>query len=59
MVDASVIAPIDFLRLPITAGFGFVLFGEMPEIWVWIGGGIIFLSTWYITARERVLQRRN
>ena len=38
--------------LPISAGFAFVLFGEAPVIWVWVGGGVIFLSTWYITARE-------
>ena len=57
MADASVIAPTDFLRLPLTAGFAFALFGEVPEIWVWVGGGIIFLSTWYITARESRLER--
>ncbi len=57
MADASIIAPTDFLRLPITAGLGFALFGEVPAIWVWIGGGIIFLSTWYITARENKLER--
>jgi drug/metabolite transporter (DMT)-like permease len=57
MADASVIAPTDFPRLPITAGFAFALFGEVPEIWVWVGGGIIFLSTWYITARENRLER--
>ena len=58
MADASVIAPTDFLRLPLTAGFAFALFGEVPEIWVWVGGGIIFLSTWYITAREGRLERQ-
>lgn len=57
LADASVIGPTDFLRLPLTAGFAFALFGEVPEIWVWIGGGIIFLSTWYITARENRLER--
>jgi drug/metabolite transporter (DMT)-like permease len=57
MADASVIGPTDFLRLPLTAGFAFALFGEVPEIWVWVGGGIIFLSTWYITARESRLER--
>ena len=56
--DASVIAPIDFLRLPFTVTFAFIFFGEVPEIWVWIGGAIIFLSTWYITARESQLARR-
>tara|TARA_R110000868_G_scaffold4155_56_gene25736 strand:+ start:3840 stop:4688 length:849 start_codon:yes stop_codon:yes gene_type:complete len=57
MADASVIGPTDFLRLPFTAGFAFALFGEVPEIWVWVGGGIIFLSTWYITVRESRLEK--
>lgn len=57
MADASVIGPTDFLRLPISAAFAFALFGEVPVIWVWIGGGIIFLSTWYITARESRIER--
>lgn len=57
MADASVIGPTDFLRLPISAGFAFVLFGEVPVIWVWVGGGVIFLSTWYITARENRIER--
>lgn len=57
MADASLIGPTDFLRLPISAGFAFVLFGEVPVIWVWVGGGVIFLSTWYITAREGRLER--
>jgi|MEHZ01.5.fsa_nt_MEHZ011588838.1_12 drug/metabolite transporter (DMT)-like permease len=57
MADASLIGPTDFLRLPISAGFAFVLFGEVPVIWVWVGGGVIFLSTWYITARESRIER--
>jgi drug/metabolite transporter (DMT)-like permease len=56
--DASIIAPMDFLRLPFTSAIAFALFGEVPEIWVWIGGGMIFLSTWYITARESKLERQ-
>lgn len=58
LADASVIGPTDFLRLPLTAGFAFALFGEVPQIWVWIGGGVIFLSTWYITVRESRLERQ-
>ena len=44
IADASIIAATDFLRLPITAGLAFALFGEVPDIWVWIGGGIIFFK---------------
>ena len=57
IADASIIAASDFLRLPITAGLAFALFGEVPDIWVWIGGGIIFLSTWYIAVRESRLEK--
>ena len=57
IADASIIAATDFLRLPITAGLAFALFGEVPDIWVWIGGGTIFLSTWYIAVRESRLEK--
>lgn len=55
--DASVIAPMDFLRLPFTSAIAFALFGEVPGIWVWVGAGVIFVSTWYITVRESRLER--
>jgi drug/metabolite transporter (DMT)-like permease len=51
--DASAVLPFDFLRLPITALAGFVLFAERPDIWTWTGAGIIFASAWYIAFRER------
>lgn len=50
--DASLIAAFDFLRLPFTAAFGFALFGEVPDEFVWIGAAIIFASTYYIARRE-------
>jgi drug/metabolite transporter (DMT)-like permease len=50
--DASLIAAFDFLRLPFTAAFGFALFGEIPDEFVWVGAAIIFVSTYYIARRE-------
>lgn len=50
--DASLIAAFDFLRLPFTAAFGFALFGEVPDEFVWVGAAIIFASTYYIARRE-------
>ncbi len=50
--DASFVMPFDFLRLPIAALFGFFLYLESPDIWVWAGAVIIFGSTYYITWRE-------
>jgi drug/metabolite transporter (DMT)-like permease len=50
--DASVIMPIDFLRLPWTASLAYVLFGETPLAGAWIGGAVIFVATYYILRRE-------
>ena len=55
--DASFVMPFDFMRLPIAAAFGFFLYTEWPDIWVWVGGATIFASTYYITWRESVLRK--
>jgi drug/metabolite transporter (DMT)-like permease len=50
--DASVVMPIDFLRLPWVAALAFALYGEMPVAGAWIGGGVIFATAYYILRRE-------
>ncbi len=50
--DASFVMPFDFLRLPFTALCGYLLFNEIPGVWVLIGGLIIFAATYYITWHE-------
>ncbi len=50
--DASFVTPFDFLRLPVSAAFGFVLFGETTQVWTWVGAVIIFAATYHITWRE-------
>jgi len=55
--DASFVMPFDFMRLPIAAAFGFFLYMEWPDIWVWIGGATIFASTYYITWRESIVRK--
>jgi drug/metabolite transporter (DMT)-like permease len=50
--DASYLFPVEFLRLPMTAGAGIVLFAEELDAWTAVGALIIFGSTYYIT-RER------
>ena len=51
--DASFVMPFDFLRLPIAAAFGLVLYGEWPDLWVWTGAAVIFGATYYITWHEK------
>ena len=57
LAEATAVLPYDFVRLIWASGIGFVIFGEIPEIWTWVGGGIIFASTTYIAFREARLKR--
>jgi drug/metabolite transporter (DMT)-like permease len=50
--DATLVAPFDYLRLPIVALIAFLAFGEVPSLWVWIGGTVIAASSIYIAHRE-------
>jgi len=50
--DAIVVVALHYTRLPIAAVVGFLMFGELPEIWIWIGGGIIAGAAIYLTRRE-------
>lgn len=55
--EATAILPFDFSRLPIAALIGWLVFAEFPDIWVWIGGGVIFTASLYIAHREAVASR--
>ena len=56
--EASVVAPFDYLRLPIAATIGFIGFAELPALWTFVGAGVIVASTLYIAHREVQLRRR-
>lgn len=57
LADATVVGPIDFLRLPITAGVAYLLYREEPSVFVLIGALLIFFgnfySVWYEHRAER------
>ncbi len=50
--DATAVLPMDFTRLIWVSLFGFLLFGEIPEIWTWMGAAIIISSTGVIIFSE-------
>ncbi len=46
LASASIVAPIDFIRLPLIAVVGMALYAEPLEWAVLLGGAIIFLANW-------------
>ena len=57
--DITVTQPIQFLQLVWATLLGLILFGEQPEIWTWVGGGLIVASATYIAHRESRAKRSN
>jgi drug/metabolite transporter (DMT)-like permease len=55
--DASVCAPFEFARLPFAALIGFLWFGEVTDLWTWVGAAIIAGSSVYVAYREARLAR--
>ena len=55
--DASAVQPFDFTRLPFAALLGFAFFGEVPSMWIWLGGAMIAGSAVYIARREAQLEK--
>ncbi len=56
IADISYAEPIVFTRLVFAELFGLVVFGEFPDLWVWVGDAIIIAATSYIAQRERAAQ---
>lgn len=51
--DVSLVMPFDFAKLIWASLFGFLFFAEVPTVWTFAGGTIIFASATYVTYRER------
>ena len=52
--DASVLAPFSYTQLLWVSILGFVIFGEVPDIWTVTGAAFIVASGLYTAHRERV-----
>jgi drug/metabolite transporter (DMT)-like permease len=58
LADASAILPLEFTRLPFVAVLAYLVFAEVPDLWVWIGAAVIFGSSLSIAHRENAASRR-
>ena len=59
IAPATVVVPIDFTRLPTIAIIGMLVYGEVLDIWVFVGAAVIFagnyLNIWMETRRPKPL----
>jgi len=54
LAPATVVTPVDFLRLPLIAVIGALFYEEPLNLWVLLGGAIIFFANWInLTAEGR------
>jgi drug/metabolite transporter (DMT)-like permease len=52
IADATLVVPIDFLRLPLIAAVGALFYGEPLDLTILLGAAVIFAGTYYSIRRE-------
>jgi drug/metabolite transporter (DMT)-like permease len=40
---------VGYLQIVFAAGWGWLLFSEVPDVWTWVGAGVITLATLQIS----------
>jgi drug/metabolite transporter (DMT)-like permease len=59
LADASLVSPVLFLRLPFLATIGYFVFGQVTDLFTWIGAAIIFVATYLLARREARAAKRD
>jgi len=57
--NAAVIAPLGYVELLGSTTLGYLIFGNFPDLWTWVGAGVIIASGAYIALRERRRRERS
>jgi drug/metabolite transporter (DMT)-like permease len=50
--DTSVVMSFDYGRLPFVALIAWIVYGEVPDLWTWVGAAVIVGASTYIAHRE-------
>ncbi len=54
--DVTAVLPMDFAQLIWASSLGFLLFGEVPDLWVLLGGLLIFAGSTYAAFAEHFVE---
>jgi len=55
--EVSVVAPLEYLAILLATGFGYLIWGDIPGSWVWLGAAVVVGSGLVILHREARLRR--
>lgn len=58
MAEASFLAPLDFLKLPVVALLALLFFAEVAPLTTWIGAALVFAATMLAAGGERFNRKR-
>ncbi len=53
LASAATIAPFEYVALPLSIFWGWVVFGDLPDLWVFSGIALIAAAGLYVFAREK------
>ena len=56
--ELTLLQPFSFVQLVWASLLGLVAFGEVPDVFTWVGGAVIVASATYIAHREALARRR-
>jgi drug/metabolite transporter (DMT)-like permease len=56
LAPASTVAPFIYMQLLTMVMFGFIVFGDLPDVWTLVGASVIVASGVYLLHRERTLR---
>ena len=57
LAELTMLQPFMFLQLVWASLLGFAAFGEVPDVWTWVGGAVIVAAATYIAHREALARR--
>jgi S-adenosylmethionine uptake transporter len=58
LADAAVVAPFEYIGLPLAVFWGWLLWADLPDVTVWIGMALIIGSGLFVFLREKQKSRR-
>ena len=56
---ASTLAPIAYFEIVGATVLGYLVFGDFPDVWTWVGVSVIVVTGLYVVLRERRRQARS